>query len=106
MMSDFGEYFYPPTPAPFSFFLKLHISAKILPAHLCYCFSNIYSTTVHKITKIFYYLSDYVDHFHSLFPYEDKKVVLVGNHDIGFHYDVTDKKRKRFYGAFAQDTSG
>jgi len=50
--------------------------------------------------------TDYVDRFHSLFPYEDKKVVLVGNHDIGFHYDVTDKKRKIFYGAFAQDTSG
>ena len=59
-----------------------------------------------QITKNVYYFSDYVDRFHSLFPYEDKKVVLVGNHDIGFHYDVTDKKRKRFYGAFAQDISG
>ena len=59
-----------------------------------------------KSTKNVYYFSDYVDRFHSLFPYEDKKVVLVGNHDIGFHYDVTDKKRKIFYGAFAQDTSG
>ena len=48
-----------------------------------------------------------MERFHSLFPYQqDKKVVIVGNHDIGFHYDVTNYKRKRFYGAFNLDTSG
>jgi metallophosphoesterase superfamily enzyme len=42
---------------------------------------------------------DTVDRFHNLFPF-DEKIVLVGNHDIGFHYDVTEMKRKRFYEAF------
>lgn len=48
-----------------------------------------------------------VQRFHSLFPFDSsKKIVVVGNHDIGFHYDVTDNKRKRFYGAFGLDYSG
>ncbi len=46
-----------------------------------------------------------VERFHALFPSDDK-MVLVGNHDIGFHYDVRDFKRKRFYGAFEQDPVG
>lgn len=46
-----------------------------------------------------------VGRFHSLFPGENN-AVLVGNHDIGFHYDVTDWKRKRFYGAFGLDPVG
>ena len=41
-----------------------------------------------------------MERFHSLFPSDAQKVVLVGNHDIGFHYDVTPEKRQRFYGAF------
>ena len=32
--------------------------------------------------------SSTVQRFHSLFPFEPK-IVLVGNHDIGFHYSVT-----------------
>ena len=46
-----------------------------------------------------------VQRFHSIFPF-DRKVILVGNHDIGFHYSVTGYKRKRFYSAFGLDTSG
>ena len=50
--------------------------------------------------------SSTVERFHSLFPFEPK-IILVGNHDIGFHYSVTGYKRKRFYTAFGiDDTSG
>ena len=49
--------------------------------------------------------SSTVQRFHSLFPFEPK-IVLVGNHDIGFHYSVTRYKRERFYSAFGMDTLG
>lgn len=47
-----------------------------------------------------------VERFHQLFPFNNEKIVVVGNHDIGFHYHVTMKKRKRFYNSFEQDESG
>jgi metallophosphoesterase superfamily enzyme len=39
-----------------------------------------------------------VNRFHSLFsiPTDTKLYVLAGNHDIGFHYDVSDGRLKRF----------
>ena len=43
--------------------------------------------------------------FQSLFPTQNKAVVI-GNHDVGFHYDVTNYKRKRFYEAFGTDSTG
>ena len=49
-----------------------------------------------------------VERFHSLFPFENKenKIVVIGNHDVGFHYAVTPAKRKRFYKSFGLNTSG
>ena len=48
-----------------------------------------------------------VERFHSLFPFEnEKKLVVIGNHDVGFHYAVTPEKRKRFYKSFGLDRSG
>ena len=48
-----------------------------------------------------------VERFHKNFPFnKENKVVIVGNHDIGFHYDVTTQKRHRFYSAFGVDPVG
>ncbi|CAF3747849.1 unnamed protein product [Adineta steineri] len=43
-----------------------------------------------------------VQRFHSLFsiPTDTKIYVLAGNHDIGFHYDVSDGRLKRFESSF------
>ena len=43
-----------------------------------------------------------VQRFHSLFavPSETKLYVLAGNHDVGFHYDVSDGRLKRFEQSF------
>jgi len=43
-----------------------------------------------------------VQRFHSLFsiPTDTKLYVLAGNHDIGFHYDVSDGRLKRFESSF------
>ncbi len=44
-----------------------------------------------------------VDRFNRLFPF-DNKIIVVGNHDIGFHYAVTPYLRRRFYDAFGLDS--
>lgn len=43
-----------------------------------------------------------IEHFYSLFtvPYKVVKYVIAGNHDIGFHSEVTDKNLKRFEESF------
>ncbi|UJR21283.1 hypothetical protein I4U23_024375 [Adineta vaga] len=43
-----------------------------------------------------------VQRFHSLFsvPSDTKLYVLAGNHDVGFHYDVSDGRLKRFEASF------
>ena len=43
-----------------------------------------------------------VQRFHSMFaiPTETKLYVLAGNHDVGFHYDVSDGRLKRFEQSF------
>uniref|UniRef100_T1HXJ6 Metallophos domain-containing protein n=1 Tax=Rhodnius prolixus TaxID=13249 RepID=T1HXJ6_RHOPR len=49
-----------------------------------------------------YEFSTYIDRFHSLFyvPKHTKLYVVVGNHDIGFHYGITPYLHKRFAEAF------
>lgn len=43
-----------------------------------------------------------IKHFHSLFSVDEqiRLYAIPGNHDIGFHYDVTDKSLKRFESSF------